>query len=89
MYRPKLVRKVDCAGQVKVAGEKLASQGMLVDRVVALERKMDTLEKKMNIFMGKLYQLLARPTRSPSPSPVRQQCFNFNKMGQYRQYCPK
>ncbi|KAH3844350.1 hypothetical protein DPMN_086608 [Dreissena polymorpha] len=88
MYRPKSVRNVDCAGQVKVAGEKLASQGMLVDRVVALERKIDTLEKKMDIFMGTLDQLLARPTRSPSPSPVRQQCFNCNTMGRLRQYCP-
>ena len=44
----KLLRKVECAGQFNVAGEKLVSQGMLVDRLVAFERKVDMLEKKMD-----------------------------------------
>ncbi|KAH3842929.1 hypothetical protein DPMN_116434 [Dreissena polymorpha] len=83
MYgRPKLVRKVECEGQVEVAEVKVASQNRLVERVVKLEEKMD-------ILMGKLDQLLARPTRSQSPSPARRQCFNCNEAGHFKRDCPK
>ncbi|KAH3898042.1 hypothetical protein DPMN_022239 [Dreissena polymorpha] len=88
MYRPKLLHKVECARQVKVVGEKWASQGMLVDGVEAVEKKVDMLEEKIDICMGKLDQLLARPTRSLSPSPVRQQYLNCNTMGHFKQECP-
>ncbi|KAH3707438.1 hypothetical protein DPMN_066844 [Dreissena polymorpha] len=83
MYgRPKLVRKVECEGKVEVAELKVASQNRLVERVVKLEEKMDLL-------MGKLDQLLARPTRSQSPSQARRQCFNCNEAGHFKRDCPK
>ncbi|KAH3753290.1 hypothetical protein DPMN_187925 [Dreissena polymorpha] len=46
------------------------------------------LDEKMDVCMGMLDQLLARPTRSPSPSPVRQQCFNCQEIGHLSQECP-
>ncbi|KAH3707173.1 hypothetical protein DPMN_066570 [Dreissena polymorpha] len=83
MYgRPKLVQKVECEGQVEVAEMKVASQNRLIERVVKLAEKMD-------ILMGKLDQLLARPTRSQSPSPARRQCFNCNEAGHFKRDCPK
>jgi hypothetical protein len=89
MYRPKLVRKVECEGLVKVAGVNVASESRLVERVVAVERKEDMLDEKMYVCIGMLDQLLARPTRSPSPSPVRQQCFNCKEIANLSQVCPK
>ncbi|KAH3733241.1 hypothetical protein DPMN_039666 [Dreissena polymorpha] len=43
---------------------------------------------KMDVCIGILDQLLARPTRSPSPSPVRQQCFNCKEIGHLSRECP-
>ncbi|KAH3784094.1 hypothetical protein DPMN_162045 [Dreissena polymorpha] len=43
--------KVEYAWRIKVAGQKVASQSMLVDKVVVIERKVDMLEEKMDICM--------------------------------------
>ncbi|KAH3784118.1 hypothetical protein DPMN_162069 [Dreissena polymorpha] len=59
-------RKVEYAWRVKVAGQKVASKSMLVDKVVVVERKVDMLEEKMDICMETLDQLLTRSTISPS-----------------------
>ncbi|KAH3786337.1 hypothetical protein DPMN_164444 [Dreissena polymorpha] len=88
VHQPTLVRKVECAGLVKVAGVKVASKSRLVERVSAVERKKDMLDEKMDICMGMLDQLLARPTRSPSPFPVRKQCFNCKEIGHLSQEFP-
>ncbi|KAH3889421.1 hypothetical protein DPMN_013475 [Dreissena polymorpha] len=81
VYQPILVQKVECVGLVKVVGVNVDSESMLVERVVAVERKEDMLDELMDVCIGMLDQLLARPTRSPSPSPVRQQCFNCKEIG--------
>ncbi|KAH3868040.1 hypothetical protein DPMN_031176 [Dreissena polymorpha] len=88
MYQPILVRTVECAGLVKVVGVNVASERRLVEGVVAVERKEDMLDDKMDVCMGMLDQHLARPTRSPSQSPVRQQCFNCKEIGHLSQECP-
>ncbi|KAH3748685.1 hypothetical protein DPMN_183134 [Dreissena polymorpha] len=89
VYQPILVQKVGCVGLVKVAGVNAALESRLVGRVVAVERMEDMLDEKMDVCIGMLDQLLARPTRSPSPSPVRQQCFNCKEIGNLSQVCPK
>ncbi|KAH3876912.1 hypothetical protein DPMN_000764 [Dreissena polymorpha] len=43
----------------------------------------------MNLLMGKLDQLLARATRSQSPSPARRQYFNCIEAGHFKRDCPK
>ncbi|KAH3813528.1 hypothetical protein DPMN_141989 [Dreissena polymorpha] len=78
VYHSILVQKVECVGLVKVAGVSVASESRLVERV---ERNENTLGGKMDVCMGMLDQLLARPNRSSSPSPVRQQCFNCKEIG--------
>ncbi|KAH3785859.1 hypothetical protein DPMN_163954 [Dreissena polymorpha] len=88
VYQPIFVRKVECVGLVKVAGVNVASELRLVERVVAVERKEDMLDEKVDVCMGMLDQLLARPTRSSSLSPVRQLCNNCKEIGHLSQECP-
>ncbi|KAH3754711.1 hypothetical protein DPMN_189392 [Dreissena polymorpha] len=87
VYQPILVQKVECVGLVKVADVNVASESRLVERVQAVERKGDMLGEKVDVCKGMLDQLLARPTRSPSPSPVRQLCVNCKEIGHLSQEC--
>ncbi|KAH3737269.1 uncharacterized protein LOC127849771 [Dreissena polymorpha] len=90
MYgRVKAVKKVECEGQMEVSEVKVAPQYRLVDRMVAIEKKNELMDEKMNVLMGKLDQLLARPVRSSSPSPSRRQCYNCNELGHFKRDFPK
>ncbi|KAH3836373.1 hypothetical protein DPMN_109743 [Dreissena polymorpha] len=74
---------------MEVSEVKVTSQYRLVDMMVATEKKNDLLEEKMNVVMGKLDKLLARPVISSSPSPSRGQCYNCNELGHFKRDCPK
>ena len=51
---------------------KVALQMRLVDSVVDVEGKVEWLEEEMDICMGQLDQLFARPNRSLFPARLRE-----------------